>query len=74
MSLRMVEGNQLVYPRLAILAKKYLAIPASSVLSEMVFCLSSTNVSNKRTRINADLVDTLVFSSSNKDQHWEQSH
>ena len=40
------------YPRLSVLAKKYLAIPASSVPSERVFSLAGNIVNKKRSRLN----------------------
>lgn len=65
------KKNEMIYPRLAVLAKKYLAVPASSVPSERVFSLSGTIVCKKRSRLCPDMVDTLVFLSSNMEQYWD---
>ncbi|XP_053374207.1 E3 SUMO-protein ligase ZBED1-like [Mercenaria mercenaria] len=64
------EKNQYVYPRLAVLAKKYLAIPASSVPSERVFSLAGSLVNKKRSRLNPDLINKLIFLKMNMDQYW----
>ena len=57
--------HQFAYPTLARLAKKYLAIPASSLASERVF-LAAWNVTKKRNNVGDDTVDALVF--------WDGSH
>ena len=43
------------------LAKKHLAIPASSAASERVFSAAGNAVTNKRNKLEDDTVDALVF-------------
>ena len=49
------------YPLLAAVARKWLAVPASSAASERVFSSAGLTVSNKRTRLRVDIVSILVF-------------
>ena len=65
------KRNQYLYPRLSILAKKYLCIPASSVPSERVFSLAGQVVSKKRSRMNASNVDMLIFMNKNMERYWK---
>lgn len=64
------KKNEHTYPRLSVLAKKYLAIPASSVPSERVFSLAGNLVSKKRSRLKPSLVNTLVFLKMNMELYW----
>ena len=54
------------YPTLAKLARKYLAIPASSTPSERVFSSAGLIVSKRRSRISSDKVDMLIFLNKNR--------
>lgn len=58
---RLVGGNQYLYPRLSLLVKKYLSIPASSVPSERVFSIAGQVVSKKRSRMHPSNVDMFIF-------------
>lgn len=58
------------YPRLSCLARKYLAIPASSVPSERIFSLCGSIVSKKRARLNPNNVSMMVFLNKNMDLFW----
>jgi hypothetical protein len=49
------------YPLLALVARKWLAVPASSAASERVFSSAGLTVSKKRTLLGTDRVSTLVF-------------
>ncbi|WAR00525.1 TRA1-like protein [Mya arenaria] len=60
------KQNESKYPKLSILAKKYLAIPASSVSSERIFSLTGNLISKKRSRLRSYLVDMMVFLNKNK--------
>ena len=64
------QANEVFYPRLATLAKKYLAVPASSVPSERVFSLAGIVVDKKRSRLKPAMVDTLIFMKMNMEQYW----
>lgn len=66
------KKNQCVFPRLSILARKYLGIPASSVPSERVFSLAGNIVNKKRSRMKPALVDSLIFLKMNMDVYWNE--
>ena len=59
------KKNEMIYPRLSKLAKKYLAIPANSVPSERVFSLTGALVNKKRNRMNSKNIDLFVFLNKN---------
>ena len=64
------KANEHIYPRLSVLARQYLAIPASSVPSERVFSLAGSIVNKKRSRLKPALVDTLIFLKMNMKEYW----
>lgn len=66
------KKHQYMFPRLSILAKKYLGIPASSVPSERVFSLAGNLVNKKRSRMKPALVDLLIFLKMNMDLYWNE--
>jgi hypothetical protein len=49
------------YPTLALVARKWLAVPASSAASERLFSSAGLTVTKKRTRLGTERVATLVF-------------
>jgi hypothetical protein len=49
------------YPLLSLVARKWLAVPASSAASERMFSSAGLTVSNKRTLLGSERVSTLVF-------------
>lgn len=53
--------NNTKYPVMAILARKYLAIPASSVASERMFSFAGGVCTDKRNRLSDDAVSDIVF-------------
>ena len=59
--------NEGKYPRLSRLARRYLAVPASSVPSERIFSLAGQIVNKKRSCLSTSLVDQLIFLKKNKD-------
>ncbi|GJJ67751.1 hypothetical protein EMPS_00097 [Entomortierella parvispora] len=54
--------NKDEYPLMAQLARKYLAMPATSVASERMFSFAGNTVTDKRTRLTSDTVSDIVFS------------
>lgn len=52
------------YPLMAVVARKWLAVPASSAASERLFSKAGLTVTDKRTRLGAEMVATLVFLNS----------
>jgi hypothetical protein len=64
-------GNQYLYHRLYLLAKKYLSIPASSVPSERIFSIAGQIVSKKRSRMHPSNVDMFIFLNKNMDRYWK---
>lgn len=58
--------NEGRFPRLANLARKYLAIPGTSVPSERVFSAAGLTVNRLRTRLTPDHVDMLIFLNKNR--------
>ncbi|XP_033725237.1 zinc finger BED domain-containing protein 1-like [Pecten maximus] len=59
------KENELFSPRIAVLAKHYLAVQASSVPSERVFSLAGELVSKKRSRMSPEHVDLFIFLNKN---------
>ena len=57
----MVEKNTQDFPILSQLARKYLAIPATSVVSEHLFSDAGSLISPLRNRLNPTLVTKMLF-------------
>ena len=55
------KNREVLYPILSKLAKKYLAIPASSVPSERIFSLAGNLVTKKRVNLLPENVHLLIF-------------
>ena len=64
------KANEHIYPRLSVLARQHLAIPASSVPSGRVFSLAGSIVNKKRSRLKPALVETLIFLKMNMKEYW----
>lgn len=59
------KSNEHNYPHVAKLAKHYLAVPATSVLSERVFSTAGDIVTASRSALTPDNVDKLIFLAKN---------
>ncbi|XP_051574115.1 E3 SUMO-protein ligase ZBED1 isoform X1 [Myxocyprinus asiaticus] len=59
------KSNKSVYPNLAVLAKRYLAVPATSVHSERLFSAEGDVVNANRSALLSDDVDVLIFLKKN---------
>ena len=59
------KENAQKYPRLSLVAKKILAMPATSVPSERVFSTAGILVSKLRNRLSPVLVDNIIFLNKN---------
>ncbi|CAM4652576.1 unnamed protein product [Leuciscus chuanchicus] len=58
--------NEGSFPRLAKLAKSYLAVPATSTPSERIFSLAGNTVTRQRSSLHPSHVDALVFLNANR--------
>ena len=59
------KENGARFPHLSVLARKYLAIPGSSVPSERLFSKAGELVSAKRSRLKPKNIDTMLFLNKN---------
>ena len=66
-SLAWWRKNATVFPRCAKLARRYLAIPASSVQSERLFSATGRLISKTRSRLLPDRAECLIFLNKNLD-------
>ena len=64
------KENETFFPNLSVLAKKYLAIPASSVSSERVFSLTGNIVNKKRARLSERTIGMITFMNKNMVYYW----
>jgi hypothetical protein len=60
------KRKEALFPRLARLARKYLALPASSAPSERIFSKMNAVVDKRRASLDSDRVERLVFIKENK--------
>ena len=59
------KSNQMLYPTLAVLARKYLAVQATSAPSERIFSRASRIISNLRTSLDPDIAGKIFYVSEN---------
>lgn len=57
--------NEELYPRLSILAKRYLCIPSTNTTSERIFSSAGFTLNQRRTNLDPDVLDKLMVLSSN---------
>ena len=55
-----------LYPALAQMARKYLAIPATAASSERLFSLAGNTVTDKRSRLTDENAENFIFPHSNQ--------
>ncbi|CAF2440996.1 unnamed protein product [Rotaria sp. Silwood2] len=55
------DANKSIYPNLARVAKKILAIPASNTSVERLFSDSGNTITDRRTRLDVDKINNLLF-------------
>jgi len=53
--------NESAYPQTAAVARQYLSVPATSVLSDRQLSAAGRLVSKLRSRLDPERVDTLIF-------------
>jgi len=58
--------NEKKYPKLAIIAKRVLSVPATSVPSERIFSSAGLIVTKLRNRLSPEIVDQIIFLNKNK--------
>lgn len=61
------KDNQHRFPNIALLARKILAIPATSASSERLFSSAGLVITEKRNRLNPNTVESIIFLKEN----WE---
>ena len=57
--------HQVKFPKLAILAKRYLSIPATSIPSERCFSTAGLTITKLRSNLEPDTVDLIIFLNRN---------
>ena len=60
------KGQEKSLPRLARLARRLLCVPASSAASERAFSAAGCTITQRRTALDPDTVDKILFMKSNK--------
>ena len=60
------KNNEKNFPRIAVIAKQVLAVPATSVPSERIFSAAGLLVNKLRNRLSCHLVDKIIFLNKNK--------
>ena len=59
------KANEPLFPHLAVIAKRFLCIPATSAPTERVFSSAGLTISNARARMLPENADNLVFLNDN---------
>ena len=63
------KGYEDKFPRLALLAKKYLSIQATSAPSERIFSKAGRIIDEQRTRLNSEIAGNLLYVAMNYSWH-----
>ena len=66
------RDNAEKYERLSILARRFLAVQATSAASERVFSAAALIISNKRTSLKSEMAGQLLYISQNIDWYEDQ--
>ena len=61
MPLEYWKSNSLKFPILSILARRYLAIPATSAAIESIFSISNNIITKSRNRLEPSLVKEIIL-------------
>lgn len=59
------KENNCKFPRLFVLARQYLSIPATSVPSERIFSCAGLIVTKLRNRLSSSVIDQIIFLNKN---------
>lgn len=62
------KQNSTKYPRLSVLARRYLATPATSVPSERIFSPARLILTKLRSRLPSSCVDQIIFFKQKREQ------
>ena len=60
------KRNETRYPQIAVIAKRVLGVPATSVSSERIFSAAGLLINKLRNRLSSDIVDSIIFLNKNK--------
>lgn len=59
------KNNESCFPKIPCVAKKVLAVPATSVPSERIFSAAGLLLNKLRNRLSSEMVDSIIFLNKN---------